>query len=167
MIQYCEIISPLGKMLAAARDDKLVGLWFYGQKYFPATSGGSKKETQAGIFASLQNQLTEYFARKRQVFDLPLAPEGSPFRMQTWLLLQKIPFGETVTYGELATSLAAPEGKPPAAQAVGSAVGHNPLSILIPCHRVLAKDGKLTGYAGGLDKKAALLQLEGIHSFRS
>ena len=108
-------------------------------------------------FAEIVRQLKEYFAGKRTHFELPLAPRGTPFQLETWKELRKIPYGETITYGELARRL----GKPNASRAVGAANGANPIPIVIPCHRVIGSDGALTGFGGGLDTKLKLLQLEG------
>lgn len=103
-------------------------------------------------------QLTEYFAGRRRVFDLPLAPQGTPFQRSTWAALQRIPFGETRTYGEIARAM----GRPKACRAVGMANHHNPIPIVIPCHRVIGSQGRLVGYAGGMDIKRFLLELEGV-----
>ena len=108
-------------------------------------------------FANAVGQLGEYFAGRRTAFDLPLAPEGTPFQLETWMKLREIPYGETITYGELARRM----GKPNAFRAVGAANGANPLPILVPCHRVIGSDGNLTGFGGGIETKLELLKLEG------
>ena len=154
------INTPLGKMQAAARNDALTGLWFVGQKYFPAGAESWLKEPAYPLFASLKDWLEAYFAREKPKMKIPLAPHGTDFQQAVCDLLLEIPYGKTTTYGAIAALLSS-AGKRTAAQAVGGAVGHNPISLLIPCHRVLGADGSLTGYAGGLEKKRALLELEG------
>ena len=154
--------TPLGKIQAAACDNKLSGLWFIGQKYFPEGTETWLNKPDYPVFISLKNWLKDYFAGKKPKLRLPLSPEGSDFRQAVWKLLLKIPYGKTTTYGAIAAQLAS--GSRTAAQAVGGAVGHNPISLIIPCHRVLGADGSLTGYAGGLEKKRALLELEGAIS---
>ncbi|THF65569.1 methylated-DNA--[protein]-cysteine S-methyltransferase [Pseudothauera nasutitermitis] len=156
--------SPIGPLLLASDGSHLVGLWMEGQKYF----GSSLPEAPAAngdlpVFAAARQWLDEYFAGQQPaIARLPLAPAGSAFRKAVWALLCEIPYGETTTYGEIARAVAARLGKPGmSGQAVGGAVGHNPISIIIPCHRVVGGDGSLTGYAGGLDKKIGLLRLEG------
>jgi methylated-DNA-[protein]-cysteine S-methyltransferase len=156
----CSIGTPLGEMLARAEQDELCGLWFTGQKYAPDDAGGWKPDPSRPVFVALRSQLTAYFAGQLRAFDLPLAPRGTPFQMAVWALLRTIPSGETTTYGALARQLAEQRERIPSAQAVGGAVGRNPIAIIIPCHRVVGADGSLTGYAGGLDRKAALLALE-------
>jgi len=159
----CTIPTPLGGMIALVEQDRLCGLWFSGQKYAPEDVGEWRDESGHQVFFSLRGQLEAYFAGQLRNFDLPLAPVGSTFRMAVWDLLRTIPAGTTTTYGALARQLAAQrEGRIPSAQAVGGAVGHNPIAIIIPCHRVIGADGSLTGYAGGLERKAALLALESI-----
>ena len=111
---------------------------------------------------TVSGQLDTYFAGRRPQWDIPLQMEGTAFRRAVWDILRTIPYGETVTYGEIATSLAAQSGKRASARAVGGAVGHNPISIIVPCHRVIGSDGSLTGYAGGMDRKKYLLALEGV-----
>ena len=161
--------TPLGKMRAAADENALKGLWFIGQKYFPAEADTWIPEPDYHVFVTLRAWLKDYFARKNPKAAMPLSPEGTEFQQAVWKLLLKIPCGKTCTYGEIAAKLAASgkknqQGPYPAAQAVGGAVGHNPISLIIPCHRVLGANGNLTGYAGGLEKKRALLELEGFYS---
>lgn len=153
--------SPLGPLFLASDGASVSGLWLEGQKYFAA---GLEEETQEQadlpVFRQAEAWLSAYF-EKRDLPPLPpLAPRGSDFRRRVWKLLLEIPFGETTTYGALTGRLKA-AGVPASPQAVGGAVGHNPISILIPCHRVVGTDGSLTGYAGGLEKKRFLLELEG------
>jgi len=160
MKRTCSIQTPLGDMVALAEGEELCGLWFSDQKYTP-DSGDGLNDPDHPLFAELRRQLDAYFAGRLREFDLPLAPEGTPFQMAVWELLRTIPAGTTTTYGALAGRVAQRrEGRIPSAQAVGGAVGRNPIDIIIPCHRVIGADGSLTGYAGGLERKAALLALE-------
>ena len=153
--------SPLGEILMAADDAGLVGLWFAGQKHFaPGLTQAREQETP--VLAAAGRWLDLYFAGRRPHFIPPLHLTGTEFRMAVWSLLQKIPYGEVTTYGELARQLAQRLEVPHmSAQAVGGAVGHNPISLIVPCHRVIGADGSLTGYAGGVEKKRFLLELEG------
>lgn len=161
MIHTAKYISPIGEMLLASNNTALTGLWFAGQKYFPH-SIYKDGENENQILTCAKRWLDRYFAGKApSPYDLCLAPEGSEFRRQVWKLLLEIPYGCVTTYGALAKALAEKRGvKTISAQAIGGAVGHNPISVIIPCHRVVGADGSLTGYAGGLDKKLALLTLE-------
>ena len=151
--------TPLGKIQAAASKDALLGLWFLGQRYFPKDIKAWAHEPEHPLFKTLAVWLDDYFDGRKPRIKIPLAPSGSDFRQVVWKILMDIPYGETTTYGTIASLLGAP-GKKLSAQAVGGAVGHNPLSIIIPCHRVIGSDGSLKGYAGGVDKKEALLKLE-------
>ena len=149
--------SPLGKMLIVSDGEAICGLWFYGQKYFKSTIDESMVEKpDLTIFKKATNWLDDYFNGLNPEIDFKLNPQGSEFRKNVWKILTEIPYGKTMTYGEIA-SLLSPTMS---AQAVGGAVGHNPISILIPCHRVLGANGKLTGYAGGIERKIKLLELE-------
>jgi methylated-DNA-[protein]-cysteine S-methyltransferase len=175
MIYTCTVDTPLGAMTAAAENGALTGLWFTGQKYYPAAGGWTPKPDYPA-FAALRNWLAVYFSgrapprwKDRRLPGagpgLRLNPQGTAFQNEVWEILLAIPYGELSTYGEIAKQMAAARDLPSmSAQAVGGAVGHNPISILIPCHRVVGSSGKLTGYAGGLEKKSALLRLEG-HKF--
>lgn len=157
----CSIPTPLGDMIALAEQGSLCELRFIGQKYAPHDTGEWNQDCEHPLFTTLRGQLEAYFAGQLRTFELPLAPRGTPFQMAVWTLLRAIPSGATVTYGALARQLAEQrQGQLPAPQAVGGAVGRNPIAIIIPCHRVLGADGSLTGYAGGLERKAALLALE-------
>ncbi len=158
----CTVITtPLGPMLAAAENQALIGLWFIGQKHFPRDSEHWINTPELDLFQQLQKQLDRYFEGFPEAFDLPLSPRGTAFQQEIWRLLKAIPSGTTTTYGQLARILADRRGlHSMSAQAVGSAVGRNPVSILIPCHRVVGADGTLTGYAGGLSRKESLLKLE-------
>ena len=161
MKQKCTIQTPLGEMIAMVEQNYLYGLWFAGQKYAPEDAGEWVEDPEHPLFSALRGQLAAYFKGQPQAFDLSLAPKGTAFQMAVWALLRTIPSGTTTTYGALARQLAGQrEGRIPSAQAVGGAVGHNPISIIIPCHRVIGSNGSLTGYAGGVERKAALLALE-------
>lgn len=147
--------SPVGELFAVAEDGALTGLYFtHGHRRRPATDSFGPRAEEG--FEELREQLRAYFAGERREFTLPLAPRGEPFQRRVWELLAGIPYGETRSYGELARAL----GDRSMAQAVGSAVGLNPLSVVVACHRVVGADGSLTGYAGGLDRKRFLLDLE-------
>ena len=148
--------SPLGSLLLAADQTGLTGLWFVGQKYFPSFSDGDFFENETPVLTEAKHWLSLYFSGKEPDFLPSLHPQGSSFRQAVWNVLLTIPRGQTMTYGEIARRL-----NVRSAQAVGGAVGHNPMSILIPCHRVVGSDGSLTGYAGGLARKEWLLHLEG------
>ncbi len=148
--------SPLGSVLLAADQTGLTGLWFVGQKYFPSFSDGDFFENETPVLTEAKHWLSLYFSGKEPDFLPSLHPQGSSFRQAVWNVLLTIPRGQTMTYGEIARRL-----NVRSAQAVGGAVGHNPISILIPCHRVVGSDGSLTGYAGGLARKEWLLHLEG------
>lgn len=166
MTYTCSIETPLGAMTAAAEDDALTGLWFIGQKYYPPATAAWVEKPDYPVFTALRAHLSRYFAGNDPELGISLAPHGSPFRKSVWDILLKIPFGETVTYGEIARAIAHAEGLASmSSQAVGGAVGHNPISILIPCHRVVGADRSLTGYAGGVERKEALLRLEGVITF--
>ena len=155
------IVTPLGKILASAEKGAITGLWFIGQKYFPPDVSPETTPAKEPVFLALENWLEDYFAGKNRRAEFRLRPKGTAFQEAVWKLLLKIPYGKTTTYGELAKKIAAQRNIPSmSAQAIGGAVGHNPISILIPCHRVVGADGNLTGYAAGLDKKVALLRLE-------
>lgn len=156
MIYLTRYESPLGSILLAADGVGLTGLWFVGQKYFPSFSEGEALEEETPVLAEAIRWLNVYFSGASPDFLPPLHPQGSTFRQAVWNVLLTIPRGQTMTYGEIARRL-----NVRSAQAVGGAVGHNPVSILIPCHRVVGSDGSLTGYAGGLERKERLLQLEG------
>lgn len=148
--------SPLGSILLAADQTGLTGLWFVGQKYFPSFSDGDFFENETPVLTEAKHWLSLYFSGKEPDFLPSLHPQGSSFRQAVWNVLLTIPRGQTMTYGEIARRL-----NVRSAQAVGGAVGHNPISILIPCHRVVGSGGSLTGYAGGLARKEWLLHLEG------
>lgn len=153
--------SPLGGILLAADDVGLTGLWFEGQKYFAATLPAEVQTKETPALREGKRWLDLYFAGKEPKTSPPLHLIGTPFRLSVWKILSEIPYGKTMTYGDIAQRLAQERGLPRlSARAVGSAVGRNPISLIIPCHRVIGKNGRLTGYAGGLHRKAYLLSLE-------
>lgn len=157
--------SPIGKLMLAAGEQGLAGIWIEGQKYF----ADSLKEQSMiwedhALLQPAKDWLDRYFAgEKPRAEEIALAPLGGAFRQAVWRILCRIPYGQTMTYGQIAKEIALQLQRPGmSAQAVGGAVGHNPISILIPCHRVMGANGSLTGYAGGIDKKIWLLQHEGV-----
>lgn len=153
--------SPLGGILLAADEVGLTGLWFDGEKYFADNLPAEYAERETPVLAETRRWLDIYFTGKEPDFMPPLHPIGSVFRQTVWEILLQIPYGKTTTYGAIARQLAEKQGgSRMSAQAVGGAVGHNEISILIPCHRVVGANGSLTGYAGGMDKKMQLLELE-------
>ena len=153
--------SPLGGILLAADEIGLTGSWFDGEKYFADNLPAEHVERQTSILAEAARWLDIYFTGKEPGFTPPLHPIGSPFRQAVWEILLQIPYGQTTTYGEIARQLAEKQGlEKMSAQAVGGAVGHNEISVIIPCHRVVGTSGSLTGYAGGIGKKVKLLELE-------
>ncbi len=153
--------SPLGGITISAIGNELTGLWFDGQKYFGSTLPKEYEEQPLPVFEETKKWLDIYFSGKAPDFTPPLKMETTPFRKAVWELLLTIPFGQTLTYGGIAERVAKQMGLPHmSAQAVGGAVGHNPISLIIPCHRVVGTDGSLTGYAGGIEKKLHLLTME-------
>jgi methylated-DNA-[protein]-cysteine S-methyltransferase len=147
--------TPLGRVLAAFAGDDLVGLYFEGHSRTPAVGG--HKGAPAAAMGVLTDQLDEYFAGRRTAFDISIRLEGTPFQIAVWAALLQIPFGATETYAQLAARI----GRPRAPRAVGAANGQNPISIVVPCHRLIGTSGGLTGYGWGLDRKRSLLELEG------
>ena len=161
MLYTCKYESPLGDILLAANEIGLTGLWFEGQKYFANTLTDQHIALETELLSEAKKWLDIYFSGKEPNFTPALHPAGSTFRQMVWQLLLQIPYGKTVTYGQLAHTIAEMRNIPRmSAQAVGSAVGHNEISIIIPCHRAVGTNGSLTGYAGGIDKKISLLELE-------
>ena len=154
--------SPLVPLTVASDGKTIIGLWFEGQKYYADTPGADFEEKDLPIFELARKWLDEYFTGKEPEFSLPISMNSSPFRMKVGEILKEIPYGKTVTYGEIARIIEKESGKRVSAQAVGGAVGHNPISIIVPCHRVIGAHGKLTGYAGGVDIKLRLLELESV-----
>jgi len=156
-VSYVRVPTPLGVFVVAARDDALEGGWFEGQKYFPEISADAGwRERETPVLRAARQQLDAYFSGASTRFEVPLAPEGTAFQQQVWNALRAVPWGETTTY-----ALARALGRPGAFHPVGAAVGRNPISLFIPCHRALGSDGSLTGYAGGLERKRWLLDHEG------
>ncbi len=154
MTYYCYLDSPVGRLFLAGDDDGLRLVSFPKSKKTRAPEPAWEEET--GPFEEAIGQLQAYFAGQLKRFDLKLAPQGTPFQLAVWDALQEIPYGETISYGEVAHRI----GRPRAPRPVGGAVGRNPLAIIIPCHRVIGSDGSLTGFGGGLETKKALLALE-------
>lgn len=164
--RHSVVPTPLGSYTIAAEGDRITGIWREGQAHFPTPERlgtemrphENATEPSDRFLARAATQLHAYMTGERETFDLPLAPRGTPFQLSVWERLRSIPRGATTTYGAIARDLEAPRG----AQAVGRAVGSNPISIAIPCHRVVSSTGALTGYAGGIETKRALLALEGV-----
>ena len=157
--------SPLGKITLACHDDNLVGLWTEEQKYHGGTIPEPMiKNNDIPVFGAAIDWLDRYFSGDRPgIAELPLAPVGGEFRQLVWKILREIPYGKVITYGDIARKVALKTGRASmSSQAVGGAVGHNPISIIIPCHRVVGSNGSLTGFAGGIHMKLKLLELEGV-----
>lgn len=150
--------SPHGRMLLVANDDALTGVYFEGQKHHPQLDTGWRHDARHGPLRQGKRELAEYFFGERRRFDTALAPAGTPFQQAVWKAIATVGFGKTITYGELAQRA----GCLGAARAAGAATGRNPIGIIVPCHRIVGSNGSLTGYAGGLTIKRALLELEGV-----
>ena len=148
--------SPQGQMLLVAADEALCGLYFDGQKYLPQIASQWRRDARHAPLIQAQRELAEYFGGERKRFEVALAPEGTPFQRSVWKAIASVAFGKTITYAELARRA----GCPGSARAAGAATGRNPIGIIVPCHRIVGSNGSLTGYAGGLDRKRALLALE-------
>lgn len=148
--------SPQGRMLLVANEQGLCGAYFDGQKYLPPIGADWRQDERNVFLQQAKRELEEYFSGRRQRFELALAPEGTPFQRLVWQAIFKVGFGNTISYGELARRA----GRPGSARAAGAATGRNPVSIIVPCHRIVGSTGNLTGYAGGLGRKRALLALE-------
>lgn len=159
MTSHATLSTALGELDAVLEGERLRGVYFPGHWTRPDQGLWGERVDLADhpLFAEVQGQLEEYLRGERRGFDLPLALEGGELEREVWQVLRGLEYGETTTYGAIASRL----GRPGAAQAVGRAVGHNPISVIVPCHRVLGSDGSLTGYAGGLERKRTLLELEG------
>lgn len=159
--------SPIGLLTLASDGDRLTGLWIEGQAYFPKIDQTVLKKDDLPIFHETISWLETYFQGENPGFIPPISLKGTEFRKQVWNVLAEIPYGELITYGEIARQVSQiKNGKYVSPRAVGGAVGHNPISIIIPCHRVIGVDNRLTGYAGGLDVKIKLLEYEKIDSSR-
>lgn len=161
--------SKIGKLTLVSDGKNLVGLWIDGQKYFGASIDEEIiDDNTLKIFEQTKNWLDRYFnGETPNISELTISPKGSDFRQRVWKILKEIPYGEVITYGEIAKIIAKETGKKKmSAQAIGGAVGHNPVSIIIPCHRVVGSDGNLTGYAGGINLKVKLLKHEGVDMSR-
>ena len=156
MIRYARLATPLGRLLATAAGGALTGLYYEGERHAPVIRADWVEDSTATVFSECRRQIGEYLEGVRKSFDLPLAPEGSEFQRRVWIEIARIPYGETLTYAELASRA----GAPGSARAAGAATGRNPLSIVVPCHRVVGSDGSLTGYAGGVPRKKKLLEIE-------
>jgi methylated-DNA-[protein]-cysteine S-methyltransferase len=163
MRYFASYQSPLGDMLLVATDAALVGVYFSEQKYFPRRDPAWREDANLAPIRQTLRELDEYFAGGRTRFDVALAPHGTPFQRAVWNGIASVEYGRTISYGELARRAGAPGN----ARAVGAATGQNPIGIIVPCHRIVGADGSLTGYAGGLDKKRALLALEAGQSQQS
>jgi len=157
MLAYDQFETPHGTMLVTATDKGLAGAYFKGQKHFPARRDW-RRVTNHPVLRQARRELAEYFAGKRRRFDVALDPRGTPFQRAVWKQIARVGCGETLSYGELAKR----SGHPGSARAAGAATGRNPLSVIVPCHRIVGSNGALTGYAGGLPRKKALLKLEGV-----
>ena len=163
MVYTCGYRSPLGDILMAADEAGLTGLWFVGQKYYANGLPVESIWQETKILTETRRWLDIYFSGDEPDFTPPLHPSGSSFRQEVWKILSEIPYGQTVTYGEIARRMGELKNIPHmSAQAVGGAVGHNKISIIIPCHRVVGVKGSLTGYAAGIDRKISLLELEHV-----
>lgn len=161
MIYVSYYKSPIGDITMASDGGSICGLWFNGQKYFASTVKGETEERELPVFEQTKKWLDIYFSGKEPDFTPKLSLNGSEFRRSVWDILLTIPYGSVITYGEIAKLISQKNGVTKmSAQAVGGAVGHNPVSIIVPCHRVVGTNGNLTGYAGGIDKKISLLKLE-------
>jgi methylated-DNA-[protein]-cysteine S-methyltransferase len=148
--------SPRGRMLLVADGEGLSGVYFDGQKYLPRVEPQWRRDARHELLRRAKRELSEYFGGERKRFESPLAPKGTPFQRSVWQAISTVGFGQTITYGELARRA----GFPGSSRAAGAATGRNPISIIVPCHRIVGSNGSLTGYAGGLDRKRALLALE-------
>ena len=164
MSYVTRIETPLKPLLAASDGEAVVGLWFEGQSHFASTLGEEREPADdLPVFEALRSWLATYFEGRDPGPIPPCSPRGTAFRLAVWGELAKVPYGTTVTYGELGSRVARALGRDSwSARAIGGAVGHNPVSILLPCHRVIGADGSLVGYAGGVETKLALLSLEGV-----
>ena len=156
-VSYFDCVStPLGPMVLASDGDALTGAWFDGQRHQPPIGDAWQRRRDLPILRRAADELAAYFAAERTAFTLPLAPAGTPFQREVWQAISTVPYGETIAYRDLAAAI----GRPASIRAAAAATGRNPLSIVIPCHRIVGADGALTGYAGGIDRKRTMLALE-------
>jgi methylated-DNA-[protein]-cysteine S-methyltransferase len=158
MTRYAKFVTPLGTVLATAEGGFITSVNFVDAKFTPPVARDWEEDPRSSPLRQCREQLADYFAAVRQSFDLPVAPLGTPFQKRVWREIARVPFGETITYSELASRA----GAPGSARAAGAATGRNPIAIVVPCHRIVGADGSLTGYAGGLERKARLLEIEGV-----
>jgi methylated-DNA-[protein]-cysteine S-methyltransferase len=156
MKRYDYYDSPCGRMLLVADGEALCGAYFVGQKHMHEMEADWVRDSRSAVIVRTKRELDEYFRGKRTTFEVPLAAEGTPFQRAVWKAIADVGFGETISYAELARRA----GRPGGARAAGAATGRNPIGIIVPCHRIVGADGSLTGYAGGMDKKRTLLELE-------
>ena len=156
MIRYARLVTPLGTLIATAAGGALTGLYYEDGRHAPAVGADWIEDRDAAPLRECERQVREYLEGARREFHIALAPEGSEFQRRVWIEITRIPYGETRTYAELASRA----GAPGSARAAGAATGRNPISIIVPCHRVVGSDGTLTGYAGGVERKAKLLDIE-------
>lgn len=155
---YTYFDSPLGNIRIVSDGERITTFGFVGQKHLKDVPADWKEEPDHKLLKKARKQAEEYFSGKRKNFDLPLSPQGTDFQKKVWVALTQIPFGKVTTYGKIAKQINNPKG----VRAVGGAIGRNPIGIIIPCHRVIGKNGTLTGFASGLDRKQSLLELEGV-----
>ncbi|MGH7203666.1 MAG: methylated-DNA--[protein]-cysteine S-methyltransferase [Candidatus Levyibacteriota bacterium] len=155
---YTIFSSPLGNILVTSDGETIIKFSFVGQKYFEKIPKEWENNAEHRLLREVKRQTDEYFSGKRRQFELPLSTKGTAFQKKVWQALETIPYGQVTSYGEIARRI----GNPKAVRAVGTAIGRNPIGIIIPCHRVIGTNGTLTGYAGGLDRKQTLLKLEGL-----
>lgn len=160
MTYIYDFSTPIGDITLASNGEALSGLWFKDQKYYKRTVGNDFVIKNIAVFDEVIDFITKYSNGERVVFNGKIAPKGTSFQKRVWAILPTIPYGKTATYKEIAKRIEAETGRGMSAQAVGNAVSKNPISIIIPCHRVIGSDGSLTGYAGGIEKKVRLLKLE-------
>ncbi len=155
--------SPLGEIMIAADENDIIGLWFVGQKYFAFNLDKENEEKDVEIIKCAKKWLDIYFSGKNPDFELPLKFIGTNFQKEVWKVISMVPYGKVITYNDIAKKISKEMAvKRMSARAVGKAVGHNPISIIVPCHRVIASNGSLTGYAGGIERKKFLLELENV-----
>ncbi len=158
-MRYATFASPLGQIVVSTDGKKVTGFYFTGQKYFKNIPAAWKKDTKHPLLIAAIKQAKEYFKRDRKDFDLPFASEGTSFQKEVWAAVAQTPYGVLTTYKDIAASI----GNPKAVRAVGTAIGRNPICVIVPCHRVVGTNGEMSGYAGGIDRKKKLLILEGSY----